>query len=399
MIDGSPMLGDVADFIRGVTYKPEDVTETFAEGSVVCMRTANVQATLDESSLVSIQRTLVKNDKKILVEGDLLVSTANSWNLVGKCCWVPRLGYAATAGGFIAILRGDDAKIDRRYLYRWFSSPKTQLEARNCGRQTTNISNMDVNRCLALRVPLPSLPEQRRIAAILDKADALRANRREAIAKLDQLVQSVFLDMFGDPVTNSHGFKVMELGEVASQVTDGAHHTPVREEQGIPLLSARNVLMGSIDFSNTDFVGQDEYERLRKRCEPLRGDILISCSGSIGRVARVSTDTPFVLVRSAALVKLKPDVISPAFIEYQLRTPFLQAQMQRSARSSSQANLFQKPIRELQIVVAPLAQQRRFESFVGEVQARRDVLVEAEEKVSSLISSLQSAAFQGKLLQ
>lgn len=207
-------LGDVAEFIRGVTYKPADLTENFAAGSVVCMRTSNVQASLDESDMKSIPQRLVGHEKKMLREGDLLVSTANSWNLVGKCCWVPDLSYKATAGGFIAILRAEESKLDKRYLYHWFSSPNTQVDARNCGRQTTNISNMDVGRCLQLSLPLPPLPEQRRIAAILDKADALRAKRCEAIAKLDQLLQSVFLDMFGDPVTNPKGWPRATFGEL-----------------------------------------------------------------------------------------------------------------------------------------------------------------------------------------
>ena len=152
----SVALGDVAEFIRGVTYKPADLVENFSDGSVVCMRTANVQKELDQSDLLSIPRELAKNEKKILREGDLLVSTANSWNLVGKCCWVPSLDYVATAGGFIAALRGDQEKVDLRYLYRWFSSSNTQANARNCGRQTTNISNMDISRCLALEIPLPA---------------------------------------------------------------------------------------------------------------------------------------------------------------------------------------------------------------------------------------------------
>lgn len=248
-----------------------------------------------------------------------------------------------------------------------------------------------------IRIPLPPLPEQRRIASILDKADALRAKRRKAIAKLDQLLQSVFLEMFGDPVTNPHDFTVMQLGDVATQVTDGAHHTPIRTQSGIPLLSARNVLMGSLSFSNTDFVGQEEYERLRRRCEPKRGDILISCSGSIGRVSVVRTDIPFVLVRSAALVKLDQNLVMPTFMEHQLRTPYLQGQMQMSAKSSSQANLFQKPIRELKVLVPPIALQKRFEAIASKVAERHSNFLEAEKRLESLFTSLQAHAFSGKL--
>ena len=113
----SVVLGEIAEFIRGVTYKPTDLMDNFSEGSIVCMRTANVQKLLDETDLLSIPRGLVRNEVKILREGDLLVSTANSWNLVGKCCWVPSLNYLATVGGFIAALRGDKTKVNLRYLY------------------------------------------------------------------------------------------------------------------------------------------------------------------------------------------------------------------------------------------------------------------------------------------
>lgn len=97
-------------------------------------------------------------------------------------------------------------------------------------------------------------------------------------------------------------------------------------------------------MDRVDFIGEEEYQRLRTRCEPLRGDILISCSGSIGCVSTVDTDCPFVMVRSAALVKLNKTLVTSKFIEYLLRTPYLQSQVIRSSKSSSQANLFQEPI-------------------------------------------------------
>jgi type I restriction enzyme S subunit len=245
-------------------------------------------------------------------------------------------------------------------------------------------------------LPLPPLPEQRRIAAILDKADALRAKRREAIAKLDQLLQAVFLDMFGDPVTNPKGWPVVSLGDVSVQITDGAHHTPERQASGIPLLSARNVLMGHVDFENVDFVSPEEFKRLRKRCEPSRGDILISCSGTIGRVAAVRTDQPFTLVRSAALVKLNPEVAHTTYFEHHLRCDDLQRQMMRSARAVAQANLFQGPIRALQVMLPPLGEQQRFDELVARVYRSRESVTASLSKLNSLFTSLQHAAFVHK---
>jgi type I restriction enzyme, S subunit len=204
-------LGEVAEFIRGITFTPNDKVDPHSADSVVCMRTANIQADLDESDLIAVPKEFVRRFEQFLHEGDLLVSTANSWNLVGKCVWVPKLPYSATAGGFISILRGDARRIDQRYLFHWFSSDAIQHEARRCGRQTTNISNLDYGRCLALAIPLPPLAEQNRIAAILDKADALRRKRREVVASVTTLLDSIFGEMFGSVAARRSPYEFQSL--------------------------------------------------------------------------------------------------------------------------------------------------------------------------------------------
>ena len=123
-------LGHVAEFIRGITFKPDDVVPLGEPGSVACMRTKNVQMEIDLSDVWAVPTTFVKRENQFLAEGDLLVSTANSWNLVGKCCWVPSLPWRATLGGFISALRTDAAKLCPRYLFHWFSSGAVQAQRR-----------------------------------------------------------------------------------------------------------------------------------------------------------------------------------------------------------------------------------------------------------------------------
>ncbi|NSY16159.1 restriction endonuclease subunit S [Neorhizobium sp. AL 9.2.2] len=212
-------LGEVAEFIRGVTYKPVDVTTADDPEAIPCLRTKNIQELLEDEDLIFIPRRKVKASK-LVAEGDILVSSANSWNLVGKCSWIPSLSYNATFGGFTSVLRGDRSAIYRRYLYHWFSSSKVQQLARSFGKQTTNISNLDHARCLDLKIPLPPLDEQKRIAAILDNADQLRQKRCQAIALLDSLTQSIFLEMFGDPASNPKCVAKRPLGELI-KVTSG----------------------------------------------------------------------------------------------------------------------------------------------------------------------------------
>ncbi|MDA8848267.1 restriction endonuclease subunit S, partial [bacterium] len=140
-------LGEVAEFVRGITFKPDDVVPVGEPGSVACMRTKNVQTELDLSDVYAVDARFVKRPDQYLQYGDVLISTANSWNLLGKCSWVDDLPYESSFGGFITALRPTGKDLDRRFLYHWFNYSKTQQLLRSFGRKTTNISNLPLDRC------------------------------------------------------------------------------------------------------------------------------------------------------------------------------------------------------------------------------------------------------------
>lgn len=189
-------LGDVVDFIRGITFKPEDIVSVTDAHAVVCMRTKNIQEQLEDDDLIAVPESFVRRDELFLQEGDILISSANSWNLVGKVARVPALPYRATAGGFIAIVRAKPGAIQPDYLYRWLASDSNQAAIRACGRQTTNISNLSVPRFLDLPIALPERADQVRAAAVLDKADSLRRKRQEATRLADEFLKAVFFERF-----------------------------------------------------------------------------------------------------------------------------------------------------------------------------------------------------------
>ena len=126
----TPRLGTVAGFIRGVSFKPDDVRPLGTENTIACFRTKNIQAEIDLTDVWAVPSSTVNRDEQIIQEGDLLISTANSWNLVGKCCWVPRLDWPATLGGFISALRPKRTEVFPRFLYHWFSSSPIQAKLR-----------------------------------------------------------------------------------------------------------------------------------------------------------------------------------------------------------------------------------------------------------------------------
>lgn len=189
---------------------------------------------------------------------------------------------------------------------------------------------------------------------------------------------------------------------VSTKITDGEHITPKREKSGYYLLSARNIQNGYISYSNVDYVGEDEYLRIRKRCNPEFGDILISCSGSVGRISLVPKNSNFVMVRSVALVKTNTKIYNPKFLEYLFLSPELQSQIEEGKKATAQANLFLDPIGKLNVIVCSLQEQTQ---IVQEIERRLSVcdkmeqsITESLEKAEALRQSILKKAFEGKLL-
>jgi type I restriction enzyme S subunit len=392
-------LGNIATFVRGITFKPDDVVPVGAPGSVACMRTKNVQAELDLSDVWGIPEAFVRRDDQYLIPGDMLVSSANSWNLVGKCCWVPSLPWRSTFGGFISVLRPVPEEIDPRYLFRWFASDRTQATVRSFGQQTTNISNLNVGRCLKLKLPLPPLPEQRRIAEILDKVDTLRAKRRAALAQLDTLNQSIFLDMFGDPATNPRGFPKKQLAELV-RADDTINYGVVQPgddlDEGVPLVRVGDLMEGTVRHSKLKRIApsiEAPYRRSR-----LRGDeILVSCVGSIGVVALANESVKgFNIARAVARIPLA-ETTNRIFVASYLCTDFVQRYFTSELRTVSQPTLNIKQLSETTVALPPISLQRDFARRATAVETLKTAHSSSLAELDAFFTTLQHRAFRGEL--
>lgn len=250
----------------------------------------------------------------------------------------------------------------------------------------------------SILIPVPSLEIQNKISELLDQAKELMKKRKEQIEAFDELVKGLFHHMFGDVNANVYNFELTNIENIAIKITDGDHSTPIRSSNGIKLLSARNIKNSFIDLdAGVDYVSSEEYERMVRRCNPEYGDILISCSGTIGRVTRVNITEPFVLVRSVALVKLKPEGINPIFLERCLQTPYVQAIMNRSANKSSQANLFNNQIKKIPIILPSLDEQNRFAEQVEKIEQQKQLLQKSLTELENNFNALMQRAFKGEL--
>ena len=357
-------LGDIAEFIRGITYKPDEIVPSDIEGAVVCMLTKNIQEYLDESDLIAVPAPLVRRQELYLQAGDILISSANSFNLVGKVVQVPKLKYKATAGGFIAIVRANKALVDPDYLYHWLASERSQTSIRACGRQTTNISNLSVPQFLNLEINLPDISEQKKTAELLSSVELIRRKRIEAILLSECILSAVYADMFGDALRNEKNITVHQLGEVCrfyagntlplgepyKGQTDGVLHIKVGE---MNLTGNETEIKVAREWSSTGLGGVIAPE----------GAILIPKRGGA-----IATNKKRVLSRACAL---DPNLmaISPGELlrKEVLLQWFKDFDLSSIASGSAVPQLNKGDLQPLKIIVPLLSMQDRFVSITKHV--------------------------------
>lgn len=296
----------------------------------------------------------------------------------------------------LAILRPKNGVVDAQYLGHALRSPAALDEAlkRKTGSAIRRIILSDLKK---VRFPLPPISEQRRIAAILDQADALRAKRREALAQLDSLTQSIFIDMFGDPVENERGWTVCLLEHVSNKITDGTHKTPNYVASGVEFLSAKDLKNGRIEWGSGKFISEDEHSQLIKRCNPEFGDVLLAKSGSLGAVAVIDREHQFSLFESLCLIK--PDVtkINAQFLVGLLRSPSMLSYLLGKNKGIAIKHLHLVDVRNLELPLPPLPVQETYTSRIHSIERLSAAESESLALLDALFASLQHRAFRGEL--
>lgn len=392
----SCLLGEVAELIRGITFKPNNVVPLGTVGSVACMRTKNVQRELDTSDVWAVDESFVRRSNQFLRMGDILVSSANSWNLVGKCCWVPQLQWSTSFGGFVSVLRARTEDVDSRFLFRWFSSRRVQSMVRSFGRQTTNISNLNIDRCLSLELPLPPLAEQRRIAELLDRCDALHTKRREAIFQLDELTRSTFLDMFGDRQGNPKKWAYATLGHVVELYSGGT--LPPGEKYRA---QADGYFL--LKVSDMNLPGNEELITSCQEWSPIPGARSATCppgsivipkrGGAIGTNKKRLTTRSSILDPNLMAVWPRPESLQFRYL-YQW---FLEFNLMSITNGSSVPQLNKRDLEPLPIALPPGPLQEKFAERTAQVTHMKTVQQVYLAELDALFASLQYRAFRGEL--
>jgi len=337
---------------------------------------------------------------KRLEDGDLIVTmSSGSPAHIGKCCIFrqPPDGRAYYFSNFTLRLRVRSDVADPEWLFHWLSSPAGRSVLGAMNSTTSGLRNLNRPRYLGQKMPLPPLPEQRWIAAILDKADAVRRKREQTLGLADQFLRSAFLDMFGDPATNPKGWDIVSLLEVSTRVTDGTHQPPAWAESGIPFLFVSNIRGGKISFDTQKFISQDTWEQLTRRCPIEPNDILYTTVGSYGNAAIVATNRQFAFQRHIAHIKPDARRVHPEYLVALLESHAARRQADEAVRGVAQKTLNLEDLKRFRILLPPVTEQERY------VRLRRRGLAHAAASKAAvatgekLLSTLVQRAFRGEL--
>jgi len=292
-------------------------------------------------------------------------------------------------------------KVDKDYLYHFLKQDKLFRLIDGLSQRTAGQSGVDMDALKDYPMLLPPLNEQKRIVTILDKADAIRRKRQQGINLADDFLRSVFLDMFGDPVTNPKGWDVKSLKELTNKLGSGSTPRGGKEayiEQGISLIRSLNVHDNKFVHKNLAFISDEQAEKL-KNVIIEKDDLLLNITGaSVCRAALVDNDIlPARVNQHVCIVRTKPEKVLPIFIARLITSSSYKQKIMSiaSAGGATREALTKLQVESLDVIVPPIGVQERFESIV---QSTLQLLQRAKNQSHQpLFESLSQKAFSGEL--
>jgi type I restriction enzyme S subunit len=359
-------------------------------------------AELDQNFPISYTPRTLSNEgaqqSRLLQEGAVMVCCIGSLGKIGIA------GRSVVTNQQINSIEFDEKKVFPKFGFYACQRLKPKLVSM---APATTIPIVSKSKFGQLEIPVPPLPEQRRIAAILDQVDAIRAKRREALAQLDCLTQSIFIEMFGDPVTNPMGWEVKKLKEISKSIVNGT--TPnggsqVYVSDGIVFIRSQNVWKNSLLLDDVAFIDNETHLKMRKSSLQNK-DILITKTGrintensSLGRAAIfIGKDNSANINGHVYLIRLEKGSIHE-FVLYILTTDEYREYIRSVCVGGIDKRQINKEhLEEFPIIFPPVDLQHRFATLVESIEKQKGIYRAQLAELDNLFASFQHRAFRGEL--
>lgn len=388
-------LGEVCEFQRGLTYAKGDEV---ASSSNIVLRANNIDLAtnlLDLTELKYIRDEIEIPPAKLVKPGSLMICTASgSKTHLGKVALIEE-DYGYAFGGFMGLLT-PRADVVPNYLFHLMTSQlyKSFIAELSDG---ANINNLKFDDLAEFAVPLPPLPEQRRIVGILDEALAgiaaakahAERNRQNARSLFESHLHAVFSHLGPD-------WEQATLGSIYD-VRDGTHDSPKYVEHGYPLITSKNLERDGLSFDDVKLISDADFAKINERSAVHKGDVLFAMIGTIGNPTLVEVEPKFA-IKNVALFKVS-DVQSGSFLRYYLSSQGVLSKMHAEAKGTTQRFVGLGYLRSFPIRVPLLSEQQRIvnelDALAAETRRLEGLYERKAAALAELKQSLLHQAFSG----
>ena len=380
-------LGNVCTVVSGTTPKSDHLE--YWDGNINWVTPAELKDDSDiifESQRKITEKAVADTSMKSFPAGTVLLSSRAP------------IGKVAIAGvemycnqGFKNLICSE--AIYNRYLYHYLKSKTDYLNSLGRGATFKEISKNIVE---SIEIPLPPINEQRKIAAVLDKVSDLIAKRRQQLDKLDELVKSRFVEMFGDPIINSMHWTEELIGDscfvtklAGFEYTQYIHYG---DSGDVVMVKAQNVKNGKLNRKDLSYISNEVSNSL-PRSQLAAGDVVMTYVGAnIGDVAVIDDEYKYHLAPNVA--KIRPDAEKYNSVYFMYMLMFLNSYVVGNSADTAKAALGMERIRKLKIFTPPIGLQEQFAAFVAQVDKSKFAIQKSLQKLKMLKSALMQEYFR-----
>jgi len=371
---------------------------------------------IDPSKLGYVPELTAKDIEKYkLIEGDILFSHINSFEHIGKTAIYEGMPEFLIHGMNLLLLRSDKSKVHPKFLLYLLRLFRTRKIFWAMSKKAVNQASINQTELGRVRIPLPPLPEQQKIAEILSIADEAIQKTDEIIAKTERLKKGLMQELLTKGIGHKEfkdteigripkEWRIVKIGNVVKKVIDSPHKMPRKASKGYPFVSVNYVLQFpdhnfyiNPKMEGLEYIPQEEYEEFSKRFDAVKGDILYTKWGTPGVAKLINTEEKFIGSCSVALIKPERTLIFPLWLVYILNSSIVRAQIIPYSHTSTRTEIHIGHIKKINIPLPPLSEQQKIAEILSSIDKKLELEREEKARLERIKQGMMDLLLTGKI--
>jgi len=393
-------LGEVCEFQNGLWTGKKPPYKKVAVLRNTNFKNGNGTLNYDDVAEIDVEEKQFAT--RILNTGDIILERSGGGpdQPVGRVVFFDKVGGKYSFSNFTTRIRSKKERINSKYLWRFLDYFYRTGGTEPMQKKTTGIRNLTFSEYKQIEIPLPPLPEQKKIVKKIEelfgKIDEAQKLREEAQTDATALIPAALHQIFEKG--KQKGWKMETLTESCRVVADGTHDTPKYYNSGIPLITSKNLLPDGLSFGNIKFISKEDHNAISNRSGVDKGDILLAMIGTIGNATLVETNDIF-SIKNVGLLKPNEKKVLGRYLYYYLDNSRLLSLIETGGTTQKFISL--GSIRKIKVVFPPVSEQKKIVAYLDSLSEKAKVLqglqVQTAEDMKALKQSILHKAFEGEL--